>query len=445
MSEKAPLASVIVLTWNGLNFIKACLDSVLAQTYPEFEVIVVDNASTDGSDKLVAEKFPQVRLICNERNLGFSGGCNVGLKAARGDILVLLNQDTQVRPDWLHALNESLGDSHIGVVGCKIFYPDGETLQHAGGWIEWPLGLAHHYGQDEKNAPAWDIPRAVEYVTGAAIAFRREVMERIGLLDEGFWPGYFEDADFCLRARAAGYEIWYNPNAVLQHKESSSLTDQRLLSQAYQRGRLRFILKHTSPRRFLAEFVPAEAAYQPPAIHGNESNGLRLAYMETISGAIDLLYQHWQADEPMIYEIVTALQRLHHQAWLEDWKRTEDFIATIGPKPVDQRQTTAYSPNNSTALPSLQEFEFRSETPVIGVLIARFRSLWYSVAARWAVRYLIHQQGAINQQLSRQFLHYVTALERRLVEMVEEQTLLTREIIKLKLQIQQQLFKGDDR
>jgi GT2 family glycosyltransferase len=139
--------SVIIPIWNGSEYLHACLDSLMAHDYPIFEIIAVDNASVDGSAELIARHYPQVRLIRNAVNLGFAGGCNAGLKAAQGDILVLLNQDVIVQPGWLRALVKALQKPKIGIVGCKMLYPDGRTIQHAGGWIEWPLGLAHHYGR----------------------------------------------------------------------------------------------------------------------------------------------------------------------------------------------------------------------------------------------------------------------------------------------------------
>ncbi len=272
-----PTVSIIIPVWNGEAYLEACLTALLAQEGASFEVIAVDNASSDGSVPLVAEKFPTVRLIRNTTNLGFAGGCNVGLRAAQGDYLILLNQDTRVNPGWLAVLVETLQDESIGIVGCKIFYPDGVTLQHAGAWFEWPLGLAHHHGYGEADSEEWSTAREVEAVTGAAIALRREVLEKVGLLDEGFWPGYFEDSDWCLRIRRAGYKIWYQPAATLLHQESTSIRDPLLRSQFYQRGRLRFLMKHTPPGRFLSEVVPAEERYQEPAIMGLEIIYLRQA------------------------------------------------------------------------------------------------------------------------------------------------------------------------
>ena len=381
-------ASVIIPVWNGREYLPSCLDALLVQGHSDLEVVVVDNASADGSADLVAEQYPHIRLIRNPVNLGFAGGGNIGLRAARGDVLVLLNQDTRVLPGWLRALIESLRRPEVGVVGCKILYPDGKTIQHAGGWIEWPLGLAHHYGKGEQDDGQWDEAREVEYVTGAAMAFRRGILQHVGMLDKWFWPGYFEDADFCFRVREAGYEIWYEPKAVLIHHETTSLKHPDAVSRVYQRGRLRFLLKHLPPERLLTEFLPAEITYQPAAIRGQESLALPLAYLEAIPMAVRLLRQRWHADDEQIRAVLVALQTLYRRAWMERWYgvfELDPSLLTVGAL--------------SFSVPPLREFEFRSAAPVIGPIITRFRSWWYNIAARWAVRHLMEQQNTVNQEM----------------------------------------------
>ncbi|HQE92794.1 MAG TPA: glycosyltransferase family 2 protein [Anaerolineae bacterium] len=386
-------ASVIIPVWNGREYLSECIDALWSQTYSDFEIIVVDNASVDGSADFIAEKYPPIRLARNAQNLGFSGGCNVGLRVAEGDVLVLLNQDTRVQPGWLQALVKVLQRPEIGVAGCKILYPDGQTIQHAGGWIEWPLGLAHHYGQGERDVGQWDNACQVEYVTGAALAFRRDTWKQVGFLDEAFWPGYFEDVDFCFRVRDAGVEVWYVPEAVVIHAESTSLTDLSKISSYYQQGRLRFILKHLSPFRFLAEFVPAEREYQPAAIRGQESGSLLTAYLRGVSMAPQLLRCRWQAPEDVNRAVYLALRELYERAWAEEGKRLTEHKAGVEMGLASSGYTVV------DTLP-LQEFEFRSRVPVVGPLIAGFRSWWYSMAARWAIRDLIRQQSVINHQQS---------------------------------------------
>ena len=216
-------ASIIILAWNGKPYLEACLDAVQVLDYPDFEILVVDNASTDGSADWVATHYPLVRVIRNASNLGFAAGNNVGLTAASGEVFVLLNQDTVVHPGWLSALVEGLQiHTGSGVVGSKILDMDGRTLQHAGGYIQRPLALGLHYGYGEADNGQWDMAQEVEFVTGAALAFKREVYEEIGGLDEGFYPGYFEDVDFCLKMKKADYKLICNSNAVLYHKWSAS-------------------------------------------------------------------------------------------------------------------------------------------------------------------------------------------------------------------------------
>lgn len=238
------------------------MDSLLQQDFPELEIIVVDNGSTDGSPELVAARFPIVRLIRHERNLGFAAGNNTGLAAATGDVLALLNQDTLVRPNWLTQLVQGVtSDPHIGIGGCKILYPDQRTIQHAGGVIQYPLALPYHLGYRQPDDGRWDQQREMDFVTGAAIGFRRDVLEAIGPLDEGFYPAYYEDVDFCARARAAGYTVTYFPLATLIHLEATSIGwNSPTYLQHIHRGRMRYLLKHVSPRSFLEEVVPAERA-----------------------------------------------------------------------------------------------------------------------------------------------------------------------------------------
>jgi GT2 family glycosyltransferase len=439
MNEKLTF-SIIIPAWNGRAYLDDCLTAVLSQAGEGFEVIVVDNASTDGTADHVAAQYPAVRLIRHEQNRGFAGGCNAGLQAAQGRKLVLLNQDTQVAAGWLEALAQALDRPEIGAVGCKIVHADGRTIQHAGAWIEWPLGFAHHYGHGEAANDAWTEARAVECVTGAAVAFRREVLAEVGYLDEGFWPGYFEDMDFCLRLREAGYQIWYEPAAQLAHIESTSIRDPLQRSELYERGRLRFVLKHLPPARFLAEFVPAEEVYQMPAILGHGSRALRLAYLEAITASGSLLYQRWQAEPALINEVIQALRRLHQQAWVKDWQKMHETILDIEPValPTDLSE---WAPE---WISHLEELELGSSLPIFGPLVARLRRLWYSVAARWGVRYLTQQQDTINQRQNLRLAaltYYIQTLERRIRDLADQNGLLAKKVAELN----RRLEGGDDK
>jgi GT2 family glycosyltransferase len=215
-----PHFSVIIVSLNGGGVIARALDSVLATEYPSFEVIVVDNGSTDNLAEIVKTEYPTVRLIQSPVNLGFAGGNNLGLAQATGDIAVLLNDDTEVRPGWLCAWAKAASEiPNWGVMGCKLLYPDGKTIQHAGGVVE-SNALTHHIGYEQPDDGRYDERLDVDYATGAALAIRREVVDRIGMLDEGYFPIYFEETDYCWRVRAAGYRIVYIPDCVVLHHES---------------------------------------------------------------------------------------------------------------------------------------------------------------------------------------------------------------------------------
>jgi GT2 family glycosyltransferase len=301
-----PQISVIIPLWNGRAYINACLDALLtaaAHCEGSVEILVVDNGSTDGSAQRVAERFPQVRLIRNGRNLGFAGGCNVGLRAARGDTLVLLNQDTEVSPTWLSRLTAAVDQT--SVAGSLALLADGQTIQHAGGRIQWPLGIAHHLGYGEPLAERWQKPVQVDFVTAAAMAFPRRLLDEIGFFDERFWPGYYEDVDFCYRAREVGYSIHYQPDAILIHQEHASFQDRLLAQWARLRGRLRFCLKHQTPTFFLDHFLPAEEDYRASVSSGDVRATVTVAYLEAIPMLIDL----WQS-RATLHQVQQASGRL---------------------------------------------------------------------------------------------------------------------------------------
>jgi len=366
-------ASVVIPVWNGRSYLPACLDALLAQEPAGFEVIAVDNASTDGSGEVIEARYPSVRLIRNQDNLGFAGACNAGLRAAAGEVLILLNQDTRVSAGWLDTLVRVCQDPRMGVVGCKALYPDGETIQHGGGQIEWPLGRGSHIGAGQADGEEWNQAGPVDYVSGAAMAVRRDVLDKVGMLDERFWPGYYEDVDFCFRVRDAGYLVWYTPDAWLIHNESTALSGTQALLEALHRGRLLFVLKHLPPPRYLTEFVPAERAWLLPLDKSEVGKVMRHLYLETIPAAAAILAYRWKSPAATTRQVLNALLGLYERAFAE-------------PIPVEL---------------ALREFGFKSSVPVVGPLFARLRWAWFNVAARWAVRHLAQQQEVVNDAFQR--------------------------------------------
>lgn len=278
VTSLTPDTTILILTWNARHFLPACLETLFAQDYPHFTVMVLDNDSTDGTPEWVRTHYPAVQVVENRRNLGFAAGNNVGLRQTQTPFVVLVNPDVELAPDWLTQLLAPMRqDATIGIVGCKIYEPGGTILQHAGGYITQPQALSGHYGLGERDRGQHDEPREVEYVMGAAMAIQQEVVQSIGLLDEGFFL-YYEDVDYCERARKAGYHVAYIPGAHLIHHESS--TTQRGSAFYYghtHAGRWRYMLKHYTAEQLQSATVPAELAWL--AQRGREERlGLQFAY-----------------------------------------------------------------------------------------------------------------------------------------------------------------------
>lgn len=228
MSRKAtPRVAVVVLTWNGKALTLACVESLLSLEYDAADIIVVDNGSTDGTAEAVRRTYgDRVTIVENPGNLGFSRGNNIGIRRAleRGaDLVLLLNNDTTVDPALVRCLVGVIRSAdEIGIVGPKIYYaspPD--RIWFAGGEISLGRGVSRHIGIREKDRGQHDAVRDVHYVTGCALMAKREVFDAIGDLDPVF-AAYYEDADFCMRARRAGFRVVYVPSGKVWHKISAS-------------------------------------------------------------------------------------------------------------------------------------------------------------------------------------------------------------------------------
>jgi len=383
-------ASVIIPTWNGKGYIADCLNSLLAQDYRDFEVIVVDNASSDDTPPHVAEDFPTVTLIRNERNLGFAGAVNVGLRAARGDVLILFNQDAVAESGWLGELVTGLMASRdIGIAGCKIYYEDGKTISHAGVVLTDERMLPVHRGEDEADRGQYDSPADVNAVTGAAMAIRREVLNAIGLFDEDYFL-YFEDTSFCLRAREAGFRVVYVPQAVARHRVAASLGPGSIKTLRYYHvSRLLFLLKHFDAQWFANQFLAGEVARLNGGLLHSEYRLIREVYLTTMSGLIEnvrpyeFAQQRFDADQRDM--IVDALSRL-----------AEAVIEAVQNEPGECFWLRNEETRNWW---QVREPPFTSSVPVLGPLFARFREAWLNVAARWYIRGLLVQQLEINRRL----------------------------------------------
>lgn len=240
--------SIITVTYNGFHDTCELIDSIPLNE--EMEVIVVDNASKQNEAQLLQQKYPQIKTIRSEANLGFAGGNNLGIKAAKGKYLFFVNNDTLFKADThFKALIDRLeSNENIGMVCPKIrFSWDQCPIQFAGYTPLSPITLRNHsigFGEEEKGQ--YNTPHPTPYAHGAAMMTKREVIDKAGLMPECFFL-YYEELDWSMMITRAGYEIWYEPNCTIYHKESQTTGQQSPLKTYYiTRNRLLFVKRNVS-------------------------------------------------------------------------------------------------------------------------------------------------------------------------------------------------------
>jgi N-acetylglucosaminyl-diphospho-decaprenol L-rhamnosyltransferase len=249
--------SIVIVSWNVRDLLRRCLHSILDVSHSmHVEVVVVDNASTDGSSDMVQAEFPGVHIVANSENRGFPAANNQGLAVAQGRYVLLLNPDTEVIEDGLATL-AAFAEAHpdVGMVGPQLLYPDGSvqssrrrfptlaTAVFESTWLE-PYALRRllkrYYVLDRPD----DAVQDVDWVTGAAMMARREAVEQVGPLDEGFFM-YSEELDWCRRFREAGWRVVYLPTARIIHHEGKS-SEQVVTARHihFQTSKVRYFRKH---------------------------------------------------------------------------------------------------------------------------------------------------------------------------------------------------------
>lgn len=305
------MVSIIIVTYNGRAYLYPNLTSVTSQLGAESEIIVVDNASTDGGDAFIQHAFPGVRLQKNPVNIGFAAACNQGAALARGEFLVFLNQDTRVAPGWLQALVEPMNsDDRVGLTTSKVLLMSDPSRHHLAGQNLHFTGLVFGRGYLDP-ASKWVEPANVNAVSGASFAIRRQLWEELGGFDETFFM-YYEETDLSWRARLAGYSCLYAPDSVVYHDYRPGNFDRGRLYYS-SRNRQLMLLKSwnwptlliLSPGILLAEIVEWVIA----AYHGR--SGLRakiqalwwvLSHIREIHGSHLETQRHRKTSDSLILE-----------------------------------------------------------------------------------------------------------------------------------------------
>lgn len=277
--------SIIIVSWNTHDLLKACLDSIYA--YPPqdpFEVWVVDNASTDGSPAMVRENFPQVRLVENTENVGFAGGNNQAIRQSTGEYVLLLNPDTEVRPEALDSLVQFMdARPDVGAAGSRLIDPDGSlqtSCSPSPTLLREFLRLFHvpgipSDGTYDMHAWSLDVPRPVDVIQGASLIVRRSVLDQVGLLDETYFI-YSEEVDLCLRIQRAGWRLYWVPRSQVVHYggQSTRQVAAEMFLRLYQ-GKVLYFRKHygrgtvMAYKAILTAAAVSRMALSPLALLGN--------------------------------------------------------------------------------------------------------------------------------------------------------------------------------
>jgi GT2 family glycosyltransferase len=217
-----PIVSIVIPHWNGKSHLAACFDALRRQTYPHLEVLLVDNASTDGSGDFTQAHYPEVKLIQLDRNYGFTGACNAGIRAAQGQYVALLNNDTEADPHWVEALVRAF-ERHpdVGFLASKMLLFDKRDHLHTAGDYYGVDGWPGNRGAWQKDQGQFDRESYVFSACAGASVYKKRMLDEIGLLDDSFFFS-MEDIDLAWRAQLAGWRCLFVPEAVVYHKLSAT-------------------------------------------------------------------------------------------------------------------------------------------------------------------------------------------------------------------------------
>jgi GT2 family glycosyltransferase len=302
-----PKLSVILLNYNGPRDTIECVESLRKSSFRDFDIVVVDNASSDSSVAALRAGYPDITLIVNDHNLGFAGGNNVGIRHAlqRGSkFMLLLNNDTTVDPNGLGVLSKTMEENpQVGIVGGKIYYADRpNVIWFAGGYFNINSGFGDHYGKAEEDVGQYNRARECDFITGCCMLIRREVCERIGLLDDSYFL-YYEDVDFCTRARREGYGILYQPGAVIYHKISRATSwDSPVYIYFNLRNKLFFLHRNSCPWKWLPHLPRLIYFYLRQlvrlALKRHDLPSIRAAWLGLIDGLRNFSGDHGEGHLP---------------------------------------------------------------------------------------------------------------------------------------------------
>lgn len=257
-----PEISVIVINWNGRRFLQTCLSALRRQTFRDFETIFVDNGSEDGSADFVYANFPEVRMIRLPDNRGFTGANIAAWEQSRGELIALLNNDTEADSLWLQEIHE--GNQQFPTAGsfaCKMLLFDERDVIDNCGFSLSPAGVTVDLGRGEKNGPDWATPRKVFGASGGAAVYRRSMLNDVGFLDDDFFMTY-EDVDLGFRSQLHGYACVFLPNAVVYHRYRATMAKYPARQTFYSQRNIEFVYWKNLPFSMMMESLPQRLLYE---------------------------------------------------------------------------------------------------------------------------------------------------------------------------------------
>ncbi len=233
---QSPLISIIIPNWNGKKFLKVCLDSLKKQTFRDFETIIVDNGSEDGSIEYLEKNYEWVRIVALPENIGFAGGCNRGMEAAEGAWVLLMNNDTEADPDWLKHVALAIKEKpEYSFFSTKILmFNQRDMLDGTGDFMSRSL-FVFRYGQFDIDKGQYDDLGEIFSPCGASAVYKKAMLDDIGMLDEDFFA-YLEDIELGFRAHLAGYKGWFIPDSKIYHIGGASTDSEQMSPWVYRQN-----------------------------------------------------------------------------------------------------------------------------------------------------------------------------------------------------------------
>ncbi|MEM1375635.1 MAG: glycosyltransferase family 2 protein [Pseudomonadota bacterium] len=305
--------SVVIVNWNGADLLEACLDSLFDQDLTGLEVIVVDNASTDVSRKMLAERFPQVVVIALSENLGFPEACNIGIDKSDSDWVILLNNDTRVAPNWVAEMRKAAeqAPAQCGMLQAVMVYMDRPEILNSAGILLSRIGAGCDIG-DGIPASSFTLPEKVFCATAGAAAYRRTMLTSLrlpsGYLDRRHFL-YFEDMDLGWRARLAGWSTLVVPNARVRHvwHGTNERYDESWLGRLTHRNHWRTLIKNASVVTLLRT---------APGMAATTLRHMRAGGRKSLEDTLQAMRESW-ATRQEVEALRTHSRREVERAWME--------------------------------------------------------------------------------------------------------------------------------